>query len=183
MAGRSELETRTVVDPGRVDDPGAMTDPLTGAGSLRVLEREVAAGIRGSAVAHIDLDRFDAINDRHGHAVGDEVLRAVADRLAAILRPTDLVIRVGGDEFVLVIRAVSEHDGIGIAARIVDELARPYQIVRRGTNESLPLSAPASIGLCVQGDATPFERALEAADDALVGAKQAGECRMHIVSR
>lgn len=187
VAARPDLETRTRSfsdgDATRAGREGAWTDRLTGAGSLRRLEREVEAGIHGSAAVHIDLDRFDEINDRYGHDVGDDVLREVSYRLVAIVRPTDLVIRVGGDEFVLVIRSVSEFDGIGIAARIVDELARPYQITRPDSSDPLLVAAPASVGLCVQGDATPFELALTAADEALASAKQAGRCRMHIVSR
>lgn len=161
----------------------AFTDPLTGAGTRTRLHREMEAGISGCAVVYLDLDGFKGVNDTHGHGAGDQVLRDVALRLTAIVRPRDLVIRAGGDEFVLVIRAVCEFDGLEVAATIVDELARPYAVLTGDVDTPISVTVTASVGLCVQGDATPFDVALRAADDALTGAKRAGKHRMHIVSR
>ena len=86
----------------------AMTDPLTGlhnrryamAHLSRIAERAAVAG-RTFALMILDLDRFKAINDTHGHAAGDAVLAEVAARLSAQLRPIDLVARIGGEEFLI----------------------------------------------------------------------------------
>jgi diguanylate cyclase (GGDEF)-like protein/PAS domain S-box-containing protein len=88
----------------------ADTDPLTGLANRRALERTLKAAIsraqtrgRGVAVLMLDLDGFKAVNDRHGHAAGDEALREVARRLRRCVRERDLVARLGGDEFVVVL--------------------------------------------------------------------------------
>jgi diguanylate cyclase (GGDEF)-like protein/PAS domain S-box-containing protein len=84
----------------------AMRDPLTGLGNRRALEQDLRSRLdRGDEVllVYLDLDGFKAINDRLGHAAGDEVLKMVATRLTSSLRTTDLAARVGGDEFVLVL--------------------------------------------------------------------------------
>jgi diguanylate cyclase (GGDEF)-like protein/PAS domain S-box-containing protein len=88
----------------------ADTDPLTGLANRRALERTLQAAItraqqreRCVAVLMLDLDGFKAVNDRHGHAAGDEALREVARRLRRCVRERDLVARLGGDEFVVVL--------------------------------------------------------------------------------
>lgn len=85
----------------------ARTDQLTGLANFRWFEDEAKREMYSArryggpwSLAYIDLDRFKAVNDAHGHAAGDAVLCAVADSLRAGLRPTDLIARVGGDEFV-----------------------------------------------------------------------------------
>ena len=172
-----QLEYRTALEH------AAFTDPLTGAASRARLHEEVDAGISGAAVVYLDLDGFKAINDTYGHGAGDAVLSEVAHRLASIVRSDDLVVRVGGDEFVLVIRDVSELESVQIAASVVDELSLPYEVsVGSGTGPVL-VSATASAGLCVQSEGTPFDLALHAADEALSNAKRAGKRRMHVVSR
>ncbi len=95
----------------------ATTDELTGAYNraaiMRALEEHVASGQRHAerAVMFIDLDEFKEINDRHGHAAGDELLRTVAAALREAVREGDLVGRVGGDEFILLCPAVGGPDG------------------------------------------------------------------------
>lgn len=97
----------------------AMTDALTGIGNRRGLEdflrRAVANANRHQetgVLAFLDLDRFKAINDRHGHAVGDECLRTAAALLVGNTRATDFVARTGGDEFVVVLTHCNSRDGI-----------------------------------------------------------------------
>lgn len=94
----------------------AATDPLTGLPNRRALmealERMLAQGLRrkmGVQIAFIDLDGFKAINDTHGHAVGDQFLVAIAQRLRGVLRAEDLAARLGGDEFVVI--SLSAHAG------------------------------------------------------------------------
>ena len=88
----------------------ARTDPLTGLHGRRVVDPWLAEQLAGLGpdeavlVAYVDVDRFKAVNDAHGHAAGDAVLVAVADHLRGLSRPDDLVARLGGDEFVLAAR-------------------------------------------------------------------------------
>ena len=82
-----------------------MTDPLTGIGYRRQGNRLLATLTPGDAVIVIDLDYFKSINDSFGHVVGDEVLAAVGDHLRAHVRGDDTVARVGGEEFLAVLRS------------------------------------------------------------------------------
>ena len=79
-----------------------MVDPLTGAGNRRRLDAELAARRRGGVV-FVDLDEFKQVNDRHGHAVGDLVLRRLAAVLRLCCREEDVLIRYGGDEFLILL--------------------------------------------------------------------------------
>src|SRR5690606_25352143 len=80
----------------------ALTDPLTGVGNRTALLRRLDGAEGPVTVALLDLDRFKPVNDRHGHAAGDQVLRIVAARLQGAVRQQDLVARYGGDEFAVV---------------------------------------------------------------------------------
>jgi diguanylate cyclase (GGDEF)-like protein/PAS domain S-box-containing protein len=118
----------------------------------------------------IDLDGFKAINDTHGHAVGDHVLAAVAAALRARLRATDLVARVGGDEFAVLLRATSGQD----ARDVADALARVVGEISLG--EGAPdLTLGASVGVADFGcDTIPtVEQLLASADSAMYAAKRA----------
>ena len=75
------------------------------------------------AVCYLDLDGFKAVNDQHGHAAGDELLKAIASRLEAAVRPTDTVSRLGGDEFVLVLASVTDGDWMAILERVLKAVA------------------------------------------------------------
>ena len=111
----------------------AVRDPLTGLANrtllherLRgILARDARAGTT-TALLFLDLDGFKAINDKHGHAVGDLVLKVVADRLTAVVRPSDTVARLGGDEFVVLVEGAEEAT--------VDDARRPGQARRRAAD-------------------------------------------------
>ncbi len=104
----------------------ALTGLLNRGEVVRLLEQDRAGSGCVGAVFFIDLDRFKIVNDAHGHAVGDEVLSAVAARLRAMTRETDMLARYGGDEFVLLCTACrTDDDATGLAERLSDSLRRP----------------------------------------------------------
>jgi diguanylate cyclase (GGDEF)-like protein/PAS domain S-box-containing protein len=121
----------------------------------------------GVAVYLLDLDNFKEINDDFGHDVGDDLLVAVARRLAALVRPSDTVARLGGDEFVVVCEIESgEEEMLRISRRISSALARPYRI------DSRTLVAEASVGgVFVDDPDTDPSKLLSLADDAMYGVK------------
>jgi diguanylate cyclase (GGDEF)-like protein/PAS domain S-box-containing protein len=158
----------------------ALHDPLTGLPNrvlffdrldhaIRRLRREHAP----LAVLFLDFDGFKAVNDRFGHAGGDEVLRRAADRVATALRAEDTVGRFGGDELVVLSEHVAGAAGAAmVAERILDQLRTPIEL----DGEQLTLSA--SIGICV----APVEGAtrdalLHTADAAMYRAKAGGPGR------
>jgi len=110
----------------------AVTDPLTGLDNRRGLEQALRRLIaRGTtfSLAHIDLDFFKAVNDTFGHAAGDTVLQAVSQVLREVTRGSDIVARVGGDEFVIVVvRATEEKDLADLARRVIAGLEEPVPV-------------------------------------------------------
>src|SRR5262249_41361885 len=116
----------------------ADTDPLTGLANRRALERTLQAALtraqansRCVAVLMLDLDGFKAVNDRHGHAAGDEALREVARRRRGCVRERDLVARLGGDEFVVVLTDLGTDAAIDTVERVRAALAEPIGVGRR----------------------------------------------------
>ncbi len=124
----------------------------------------------------VDLDGFKAVNDGHGHAAGDEVLREVAHRLSAAVRPGDVVCRLGGDEFVVLVEPVhSEHDLLELASRLVSSVSDPIAVPRAHVRVG------ASIGVAVGRDGRTDADALFAeADIAAYRAKARGRGRAEV---
>ena len=124
----------------------------------------------GAAVLCLDLDRFKSVNETLGHPVGDELLRAVADRLSACVREVDTVARLGGDEFAVVQASVDRPEDAGtLAWRIVTALGKPYSL------SGHEVVVGVSIGIALAPtDATGAERLLKCADMALHRAKSDG---------
>ena len=122
------------------------------------------------AVLFLDLDGFKAVNDTHGHAVGDGLLIQVADRLRAALRSCDTAARFGGDEFAVLLSPMAEAgEAAWLAARLVTRLSEPYAVGFR------QLVVSASIGVALSPlDAAEPAALLEQADDALYRAKREG---------
>ena len=123
------------------------------------------------ALLFLDLDRFKAINDERGHAVGDAVLQAFARRLQACVRATDTVVRLAGDEFVILVEGLNEAgDATAVAEKILQAMEEPMVL------GSLRLDAAASIGVALhEGQAgQTAEQLLAQADAALYEAKRAG---------
>ncbi|GHU03698.1 hypothetical protein FACS1894205_0680 [Alphaproteobacteria bacterium] len=124
-----------------------------------------------SAVMFVDLDGFKAVNDRHGHPAGDAVLRAVAERLTRCVRESDIVGRIGGDEFLVVLSNIGHPDDAGaIAHKIIATLSNPID------TEYARCQIGASIGIALfpdhGGDETTL---LEAADNAMYAVKKSGK--------
>jgi diguanylate cyclase (GGDEF)-like protein len=120
------------------------------------------------ALLFIDLDDFKTLNDHHGHARGDEVLAAVAERLDLVLRPADTAARLGGDEFAVLLEDVAaEADALAVATRIADSFRQPLAL-QAGT-----FRVAASIGVAIGTDgAETADDLLRNADVAMYAAKQ-----------
>ncbi|MGH9165915.1 MAG: EAL domain-containing protein [Acidimicrobiales bacterium] len=129
-----------------------------------------------TAVLFLDVDRFKLVNDGLGHAVGDEVLVAVAERLRSVLRAGDTVARFGGDEFVVLCEQVSGRDeAMGVAERVAAGLAQPFTV---GDSE---IALTASIGLAMaSGSDEGADALLRDADAAMYKAKDRGRDRIDV---
>ncbi|GGS54205.1 hypothetical protein GCM10010156_11190 [Planobispora rosea] len=126
---------------------------------------------RGVALALIDLDDFKGVNDRLGHAVGDALLVAVADRLRECVRRGDTVARLGGDEFAVLLNDVSSAEADRIIDRIIAALATPVAA------DGHELLVQASIGLVEGGEEVSASELLRRADVAMYSAKERGKRR------
>jgi len=164
----------------------AVTDALTGLYNRRYLdthlEKLAARAARGGkpvSIMMLDIDHFKLVNDTHGHAIGDEVLKEFAHRLSRGIRGIDLAARIGGEEFVVVMPDTDLAGGRHVADRVLKDIA----------GEGFPVSAAAgsvpvttSIGLSVSaGGADTRDALLARADKALYAAKQSGRNRVEVV--
>ena len=131
---------------------------------------------QGLAVMFVDLDHFKPVNDRLGHAVGDLLLQQVAARLQQGLRGSDTVARVGGDEFVALLRNVKEAEAaLAVAEKLAESLAQPYEV------EGHALALSASLGLALFPAQGRDERELlQHADLAMYQAKRGGGRRVQL---
>jgi len=154
----------------------AVRDPLTGLANRELLGERLRAALSRdarsggtTAVLFLDLDGFKQVNDRHGHGVGDEVLRRVSRRLSGVVRPSDTVARLGGDEFVVLVESCTP-DSVGLLlARLEGALAEPLVV------DGLSLHVRASIGVATAtaGEADPAGL-LATADARMYEAKRSG---------
>ena len=124
----------------------------------------------------LDLDRFKAVNDTFGHDMGDEVLKAVSERLKICVREVDTVARMGGDEFTIILEgASSEQNILVVATRIVEAIAAPFEL--KGHHISIGVS----IGITIYPqDDRPVDELLKHADTAMYRAKQQGGSGFHL---
>ncbi len=163
----------------------SLIDPLTGIANRRAFLEEAAemaqridAEPRSAAVLVIDLDRFKSINDSFGHAFGDRVLRIFADTAATIIGPSDLLGRLGGEEF-----AVALDDADRERARdVAESIRRSFQEVA-SVIDGRPAAATCSIGIAVSEEG-PLEMSelLARADQALYSAKERGRNRCELAA-
>ena len=126
----------------------------------------------GTAVVFVDLDRFKPVNDRLGHAAGDEVLRIVANRLRHSVRGNDLVGRLGGDEFLVVLPDVTEP---GVAIEVADRIAAALRVEAQIADEAVPIRASIGVAWTARADAVP-DALVAAADGAMYRSKADGDC-------
>ncbi|HMI20396.1 MAG TPA: diguanylate cyclase [Sphingomonas sp.] len=161
----------------------ASTDELTGIANRRAfmgqLDREIAGAAEFGwplAVAMFDVDHFKAVNDRYGHAVGDRVLQLIAARAAAVVRGGDLVGRLGGEEFGILMPGASLEE-----AALVAERLREAMETARELDESLP-GVTISIGIATRETQRSAAELLAAADVALYAAKGEGRNRVRVAA-
>jgi diguanylate cyclase (GGDEF)-like protein/PAS domain S-box-containing protein len=163
VRARQELEKRATFD--------ALTGCYNRSSILSALQTEVEQdGSHTTAVVYVDLDEFKSVNDTMGHAAGDEVLVQLAERLKDVSRRDDSVGRLGGDEFIMLLRGVSEPAAaMQVAQRISESLSRSF-VVSAG-----PIQLRASVGVaCADAEAVTADELVSRADAAMYGSKDQG---------
>ena len=158
----------------------AHTDPLTGLPNRRGLNAALGETLPHAGPGHLvalyvlDLDGFKPVNDRFGHDVGDELLVAVAQRLRAHIRSSDVVARVGGDEFVLMATALpDERSAHELGVKLCDAFVPPFEVA----GESVRVGLTAGYALAPL-DGHEAVALLKRADAAMYAGKQAGKQRL-----
>ena len=177
-----ETENATLDSSLRAAARAANRDPLTGlfnrrhitafAEPLAALVRE---GKEDVTLCMVDVDHFKQVNDRHGHPVGDEVLRAVGALLGARLREGDCLARIGGEEFMIVLRQCGAGRGRRVAESVRHNVAASQ--IRTAAGE---VPVPVSVGVAQWAADESFEALVERADRALYDAKHSGRDRVEI---
>ena len=152
-------------------------DPLTGLANRRSLTRHMKEALEndegpGLAVLYCDLDGFKQVNDRLGHTAGDECLRIVSRRLAGILRPGDMLGRMGGDEFIMSCRGVGTvEEAEAIARRVVEAVNQPLVV------EDTEVALRVSVGVRFAKPGLTADRVITDADAAMYTAKRSATTR------
>ncbi len=158
----------------------ALTDLLNRNGLERAIETKWLQRREGDqfALLYIDLDGFKAINDRHGHAIGDRLLQKLAERLKSLVRADDAAARVGGDEFVVFSEVGDRGRVLGFAERLIADLSTPYDL-----GNGLAPSVGACVGIALAPQhGRDMVSLLAAADVALYEAKSRGRSSCIIAS-
>lgn len=162
----------------------ASHDPLTALPNrmlfLDRLTKSVARAERhGSSCAllYIDIDDFKPVNDRYGHHAGDELLKAVAQRMLDSVRKIDTVARLGGDEFAAIIEEPADSaDALRAAQRLAESVRQPYRLQLSGLAEPLQVQVGASIGVALYPQhAGALDALIRAADAVMYRAKKTGK--------
>lgn len=158
----------------------ALTDSLTGLLNRHWLESN-RSRFHGISLVAIDIDHFKQINDHHGHPTGDLVLKAVAEEIRLATRPHDTVLRLGGEEFAVIID-LSRSDATPkqLAERLRAAVAQLQVEVFGSQEQPLCLQVHISLGVATQKPGEPWEELMGRADKALYAAKQGGRNRVEV---
>lgn len=162
----------------------ALLDPLTGLKNRRGFELAVkelgdsGSSFDGAALVLADIDHFKQINDRHGHLLGDKILRAIGQTLQANIKGRDIAARPGGDEFVILLQQTPLAGARALAEQIRSAVASGR--IRRAESKEQPGSVTLSIGVAAGGSDDTLESLLSRADAALYAAKRAGRNRVSV---
>ena len=161
----------------------AVTDPLTGAYNreflLQRLPQEIEAAVAGDrslSVALVDVDHFKAVNDQYGHGIGDVVLAEVARRLRGAIRGGDVLVRYGGEEFLVVLPKADAGRAWEVGERMRQRVCEKAFDVGDG----LALLLRCSVGIAQWRDGENMPDLIERADTAMYGAKQRGRNRVEV---
>jgi diguanylate cyclase (GGDEF)-like protein len=168
---------------GRVSE-AAVRDPLTGLLNRRYFDEAVEAAFAnarrsGASLSLIvfDLDRFSAVNNEHGHAVGDAVLRRVARAMAGAVRTGDTIARYGGEEFVLIAPGADATEAVSVAERVRAAVVEASGNALDVGGQGVPITVSAGVASLL-GDELDGRSLFRAADSALLAAKRAGRDRV-----
>ena len=181
---RSSFETQLIENQQRLDHL-AHHDQLTGLPNRLFLAAHLPGAIAAArqsgqilAILFLDLDRFKHINDSRGHETGDALLKAVAQRIRSTARSADVAVRMGGDEFIVILKEVTNTAQVNEAAeRIVEALSRPFVINGR------PIATTVSIGVSLfPRDGADMGELLRHSDTAMYQAKERGRNNWQIFS-
>ena len=184
LSERKKAQTQLLANQQRLDKL-ANHDTLTGLPNRLFLQAHLPEAIARAqesgtmlAVLFLDLDRFKHINDSRGHEVGDKLLQEIARRVRAAVRPADIVVRMGGDEFVVVLNKVHAPDEVAIAAtRINEVLSAPVMV------DSRALVVTVSIGVSLYPrDGASMGELLKHSDTAMYQAKDLGRNGFQVFS-
>jgi diguanylate cyclase (GGDEF)-like protein len=194
FARQHQLRTE-LAETNRVFEEASLTDPLTGARNRRFFDATVSSDASHALRSHafpraitthdlifymVDLDDFKEVNDRHGHNAGDQVLREVTKRISSVIRHSDVLVRWGGDEFLIVSRHANRADAATFSSRILAAVGSSNVIALGDGSE---VRQTCSIGWAAfpwspdEPDAVPIEAVLGLADRGLYEAKLAGRNR------
>jgi two-component system cell cycle response regulator len=160
----------------------ALVDPLTGLNNRRFLENHLATMLDQAqrrraplSLMIFDIDHFKSVNDTHGHDCGDEVLKGFADRLRRVIRGADLLCRLGGEEFVIVMPNVSIENAARIAERTRTAIQEERFTIDK-TGRSIPITV--SVGVAERGTESDPDSLYRRADRALYRSKSEGRNRV-----
>jgi diguanylate cyclase len=183
---RSALEVERLRAELAVAQGLASRDPLTGLLNRRGLEQRIArewhACCSSCGIMVVDIDRFKAINDSHGHLLGDKVIVAVARALAGCVGDRGPIARIGGEEFAaLLLEPVEERSVVAVAEQVRTTVERGR--IRRAESDQGIGGVTISIGVATPVEGEPFESLLERADRALYQSKANGRNRVTVANK